>query len=78
MGLRDKLRRLEREAAREGVILHLRDGGLRVFDQMEVAKEMFLTQMDFLGARYAPPRSWTPCALPLRRAVPPSRQRTGA
>jgi Sulfotransferase family len=54
MGLRDKLRRLEREAAREGVILHLRDGGLRVFDQMEVAKEMFLTQMELFRGEVRP------------------------
>jgi hypothetical protein len=44
MGLKGRLRRAEREARSEGVILRLRDGGLRVFDQMEVWQEMFLTQ----------------------------------
>jgi hypothetical protein len=44
MALKSRLRRLEREAQSEGVILRLRDGGLHVFDQMEVWKEMFLTQ----------------------------------
>ena len=44
MALKGRLRRLEQQARSEGVILRLRDGGLRVFDQMEVAKEMFLTQ----------------------------------
>jgi hypothetical protein len=44
MGLKGRLRRVEREARSEGVILRLRDGGLRVFDQMEVWQEMFLTQ----------------------------------
>jgi hypothetical protein len=44
MALKGRLRRVEREARSEGVILRLRDGGLRVFDQMEVWKEMFLTQ----------------------------------
>ena len=45
---RGRLRRLEQRAQSEGVILRLRGGGLRVFDQMEVAKEMFLTQMDLM------------------------------
>jgi hypothetical protein len=44
MTLKGRLIRLEREAQSEGVILRLRDGGLRVFDQMEVWQEMFLTQ----------------------------------
>ena len=44
MGLKGRLRRVEREARSEGVILRLRDGGLRVFDQMEAWQEMFLTQ----------------------------------
>jgi hypothetical protein len=46
---RGRLRRLERGAQSEGVILRLRDGGLRVFDQMEVAKEMFLAKTDLLA-----------------------------
>ena len=48
MGLKGRLQRLEEGVQSEGVILRLRDGGLRVFDQMEVAKEMFLTQMDLM------------------------------
>ena len=54
MGLKGRLRRLERGARNEGVILSLRDGGLRVFDQMEVAKEMFLTQMDLMLGQARP------------------------
>jgi|SRR5215216_902364 len=54
MGLKGRLQRLEREATREGVVLHLRDGGLRVFDQMEVAKEMFLTQMELFRGEVRP------------------------
>jgi len=50
MGLKGRLRRLEREAQSEGVVLRLRDGSLRVFDQMEVFSEMFLAQTDlFMG-----------------------------
>jgi|SRR5215208_5255028 hypothetical protein len=48
MGLKGRLRRVEQGVRSESVILRLRDGGLRVFDQMEVAKEMFLTQMDLI------------------------------
>ena len=44
MAPKGRLRRLEQQARSEGVILRLRDGGLRVFDRMEVWKEMFLTQ----------------------------------
>jgi hypothetical protein len=54
MGLKDRLRRLELGARSEGVILRLRDGSLRVFDQMEVAKEMFLTQMDLMRGKARP------------------------
>jgi hypothetical protein len=48
MALKGRLRRLEREAQSEGVILRFRNGSLRVFDRMEVAKEMFLTKTDLL------------------------------
>ena len=44
MAPKGRLRRLEREAQSEGVILRLRDGGLRVFDRMKIDMEMFLTQ----------------------------------
>jgi hypothetical protein len=54
MALKGRLRRLEREAQSEGVSLRLKDGGLRVFDQMEVAKEMFLTQMDLMLGKARP------------------------
>jgi hypothetical protein len=45
---RGHLRRLEREAQNEGVILRLRDGGVRVFDDTEAFSEMFLTRYDLL------------------------------
>ena len=54
MGLRGRLRRLQREAAKEGVVLHLRDGSLRVFDKMEVFGEMFLCQMDLMSGKARP------------------------
>jgi hypothetical protein len=36
------------------VILRLRDGGLRVFDKMEVFGEMFLCQMDLMSGKARP------------------------
>jgi hypothetical protein len=54
VGLKDRLQRLQREAAKEGVVLHLRDGGLRVFDRMEVFGEMFLCQMDLMSGKARP------------------------
>jgi len=48
MAHRGRLRRLEREAKSEGVILKLRDGGIRVFSDQEVFKEMFLCRTDLL------------------------------
>ena len=54
MELKGRLRRLEQGVRSENVILRLRDGGLRVFDQMEVSKEMFLTQMDLMLGKARP------------------------
>jgi|SRR5215203_7389449 hypothetical protein len=54
MGLKGRLQRLQREAAKEGVVLHLRDGGLRAFDRMEVFGEMFLCQMDLMSGKARP------------------------
>ncbi len=44
MALRDRLWRLKREAEQHGVILRQRDGTVRVFDDLDVWKEMFLAQ----------------------------------
>jgi len=47
---RGRLRRLERGARSEGVILRLRNGGMSVFSDLEVFSEMFLCRTDlFLG-----------------------------
>jgi hypothetical protein len=69
MGLKGRLRRLEQGARSESVILRLRDGGLRVFDQMEVAKEMFLTQMDLMLGKVRP----SEVLYAVREATPESR-----
>src|SRR5215210_6173234 len=47
---RGRLRRLQRSAQSEGVILRLRDGGISVFSDLEVFSEMFLCRTDlFMG-----------------------------
>jgi hypothetical protein len=46
MALKDRMRRLRREAEKGAVVVRLRDGKVRAFDAMTVWKEMFLTQMD--------------------------------
>ena len=54
MALKGRLRRLEREAQSEGVILRLRDGGIIVFSDQEVFKEMFLCRMDLFSGKARP------------------------
>ena len=48
MSLKGRLRRLAREAEGDGIVLRLKDGTTRIFDAMEVQKEMFLARMDLL------------------------------
>jgi hypothetical protein len=48
MAHRGRLRRLEREAKSEGVILRLRNGGIKVFSDLDVFGEMFLAKTDLL------------------------------
>ena len=69
MAPKGRLRRLERDAQSEGVILRLRDGGLRVFDQMEVAAEMFLAKMDLFRGEARP----SEVLAAVRAATPESR-----
>lgn len=48
MGLRDRLRKLKREAEDGAVVVRLRDGTARYFEDMDVFAEMFLAEMDLL------------------------------
>ena len=48
MGLKDRLRRLEREAEEDGIVIHLQDGTVRIFDPTVVAVEMFGEHMSLL------------------------------
>ena len=49
MGLKDRLRRLEREAEEDGIVIRLQDGTVRVFERTEVAVEMFAASMSLMG-----------------------------
>ena len=48
MAVRDRLRRLRAKAEEGGVVIRQRDGSLRVFDVLEVHKEMFLAKTGLL------------------------------
>ena len=53
MALRDRLRRLTRQAEEDGVLIRQRDGTVRVFDVLDVDKAMFLAQFElFKGESY--------------------------
>jgi hypothetical protein len=49
VALRDRLRRLTRQAEEGGVLIRQREGSVRVFDTMTVFSEMFLARCDLLG-----------------------------
>jgi hypothetical protein len=48
VGLKDRLRRLQREAEGDGVLVRLSDGSAKVFDAMEIYKAMFLAKTDLI------------------------------
>jgi hypothetical protein len=69
MGLKDRLRRLEREAEEDGIVIRLQDGTVRVFDPTMVAVELFAARMRLMqGISYA-----SEVLDAVRRATPESR-----
>jgi hypothetical protein len=46
LGLKDRLNKLRQEAEEGAVVVRLRDGTARYFEDMDVFAEMFLTKMD--------------------------------
>jgi hypothetical protein len=55
MGLsRDKLKRLEREAKSDYVVVELRGGKRRLFSKQQVFEEVFLTKMDLMLGKARP------------------------
>ncbi len=70
MGLKDRLRKLRREAEEGAVVIHLRDGSRRCFEDMDVFAEMFLAKMGLF--RGDAPNS--PVLDAVRDATPESRR----
>jgi hypothetical protein len=71
MALRDLLRRLRREASRDAVLIHQRDGTVRAFDRMHVMAELYLAKLDAALGR---PRRSSDVLDALDGATPESRR----
>jgi hypothetical protein len=54
VALRDRLRRLTRQAEENGVLTRQRDGTVRIFDVMDVDKDMFLAQFELFKGEAHP------------------------
>ena len=67
--MRNRLRRLERKARGDGIVLRLKDGTARAFETMEVHKAMFLAQMDLFRKTLVDPEVLDA----VRNATPESR-----
>ena len=53
-GLKGRMKRAQQEAKSEGVVIELRDGSRKVFSDMDVWAEMFLTRMDLFNGESKP------------------------
>ena len=69
-GLRRRIKRAQRDAQAEGVVIELRDGDRRVFTDLEVWSEMFLTKMDLFRGKSRP----SEVLAAVRAATPESRR----
>jgi hypothetical protein len=54
MGLKDQLRHLKRKASRNAVLIRQRDGSVKPFDRMTVAKELFVARLNHAVGDPAP------------------------
>ena len=54
MGFKDQLRRLRRDVQKDMAVVKLKDGGTRVFADLDVFKEMFLCQYELLQGKARP------------------------
>jgi hypothetical protein len=50
--MRRRIKRAEKEARTEGIVLRQRDGGVRIFDTMDVLKEMYLAEVDLVRGEH--------------------------
>jgi hypothetical protein len=71
MRLKDKLRRLEKAASKDAVLIHQRDGSVKVFDKMEVMGQLYLARLD---AAFGQPRRSSDVLDALAGATPESRR----
>ena len=69
MGLRGRLRRLEADAHKDMVFVHLADGGTRIFGTQEALTEVFLAQYGLIVGEPRPSEVLDA----VRRATPESR-----
>ena len=72
MGLKERLRRLRQEAEEGIVVIRLRDGTARYFDEVDVFKELFLAQCDLF--RDQPPKDSSGVIAAVLGATPESRR----
>ncbi len=70
MGIRDQMRRLKREVHKDMVVVRLKDGGTRVFAEMDVLTQMFLAQYGLIVGEPRPSEVLDA----VRRATPESRE----
>ena len=70
MGIRDQMRRLKREVYKDMVVVRLKDGGTRVFAEMDVLTQMFLAQYGLIVGEPRP----SEVLVAVRRATPESRE----
>ena len=69
MGLKDRLRRIEQSAHKDMVFVKLKDGGTRIFPEMDVLSEMFLARHGLIVGKPHPSEVLDA----VRRATPESR-----
>src|SRR5687767_2173812 len=70
-GLKGRVRRARQDAQAEGVVIELKDGSRRVFDDMHAWSEMFLTTTDLFSGKSKPSEVLDA----VRQATPESRRR---
>ena len=68
--VKGRLKRLERQALKDGIVLSLRDGTTKVFDDMTCWKEMYLVEWDLFRGEA---RQWEVLEA-VRSATPESRR----
>ena len=70
VGLKDRLRKLRQEAEEGAVVVHLKDGSRRYFDDMDVFGQMFLAKVGLFRGNVPD----SPVVDAVRNATPESRR----